>query len=71
MKDIEYIITGLHLGLILCLSESFYFLITVNKTLNIHSDIVLLILLFNVGGCILAVRVLKIETLSYLIDKYL
>lgn len=71
MKDIEYILTGLYLGLILCMSESFYFVITVDKTLNIQSDIVAVLMLINVGICILTVRKLKINSLSVLIDKYL
>jgi hypothetical protein len=71
MKDIEYIITGLYLGLMLCMAESFYFVITADKTLNIQSEIVALLMLINVGVCILTVKKLRINSLSVLIDKYL
>lgn len=71
MKDIEYTITGLYLSLMLCMAECFYFVFTMGKKLNVEGDIVIALFLLNIIGCILAVRVLKINSLSIIIDKYL
>ena len=71
MRDIEYTLTGMCLGLILCISECFYFIFAIGEKLNTGHEIVLFLFLVNIVTCIVTVKVLKIETLTYLIDKYL
>lgn len=70
MKNFGYILTGLYLGLILCISECLFFVFTEGKKLNTQEEIVILLFIANTSVCVYTVKVLQLDIVSKIIDKH-